>query len=160
VTDRHLFSRLPDVELADLPGPIARSLERPRRRRKQRPHRAQIVVDDSLARGAAKRLKQLPDQLPGQLGVLAEQPVDLRLIRVELGALRRPPVDRRLVALITRADTCRVVDPEGIPLSSRPTSVVGVADRPDPRHDVMVVDDLGEVIARIRRIKLVVATPD
>ena len=71
VTDRHLLARLPDVELADLPGPPDRPPERPRRRREQRPHLAQVVIDDRLARPAAQRLKQLADPDPGQRRILA-----------------------------------------------------------------------------------------
>ena len=45
------------------PGPIDRPLKRPRRRREQRPHLAQIVIDDRLAAIEAQRRDQLADAL-------------------------------------------------------------------------------------------------
>jgi hypothetical protein len=52
-----------------------------RRRREQRPDLAQVVIDDRLAAIEAQRRDQLPDALPRQLRVLAQQPVDLVLER-------------------------------------------------------------------------------
>ena len=69
VPDRDLGLRLPQIELADLARPIDRALKRPRRRRKQRPHLAQVVIEDRLAARIAQRRDQLTDPLPGQLGV-------------------------------------------------------------------------------------------
>src|SRR5204862_1862366 len=54
VTDRHRRPGLPDVELTDLPGPPDRPLKRPRRRREQRPHLAQVGIHARLARPAAQ----------------------------------------------------------------------------------------------------------
>jgi hypothetical protein len=94
VADRDLGPRLPDVELADLAGPIDRALKRPRRD-EQRPDFAQVVIDDRLAAVEPQRRDQLPDSLPADRRVLAEQPVDLRLEGVQLGARRRPLIPRR-----------------------------------------------------------------
>ena len=66
MTDRELLAGLPQVELADLPGPIDRPLKRPRCRRKQRPDLAQIVIDDRLAAIEAQRRDQLTDTLARQ----------------------------------------------------------------------------------------------
>jgi hypothetical protein len=63
VPDRDLLGGLPEVELADLARPIDRPLKRPGRI-KQRPHLAQIVIDDRVAAIEPQRLDQLPDPLP------------------------------------------------------------------------------------------------
>ena len=88
VPDRDLAARLPEIELADLARPIDRALKRPRRRREQRPHLAQVVIDDRLAAIEAQRRDQLPDPLTRQRRIAVEQPMDLVLERIEL---RRPP---------------------------------------------------------------------
>jgi hypothetical protein len=49
VADRDLRARLPEVELADLTRSIHGPLKRPRRRREQRPHLTQVIIDDRLA---------------------------------------------------------------------------------------------------------------
>jgi hypothetical protein len=49
VADRDLGPGLPQIELADLAGPIDRALERSWRRREQRADHAQVVIDDRLA---------------------------------------------------------------------------------------------------------------
>ncbi len=49
VADRYRAARLPQVELADLPGSIQRPLKRARRRRKQRSHLTQIRLQDRAA---------------------------------------------------------------------------------------------------------------
>jgi hypothetical protein len=67
MTDRHLGLGLPNVELADLTGPVDGALKRPRRRREQRPDLAQIVIDDRLAAIKAKWCDQLTDPLARQL---------------------------------------------------------------------------------------------
>jgi hypothetical protein len=72
VPDRDLVTRLPEIELADLARPIDRALKRPRPRQKQRPHLAQVIVDDRLRRRAPQRLKQLADPDPRQLGLVAQ----------------------------------------------------------------------------------------
>jgi hypothetical protein len=77
--DPQFAHRLPDVELDDLARPIDRPLKGPRRRQEQRPHLAQIVINDRLASRAAQRRQQLAHAHPRQLGVLAQQPVDLIL---------------------------------------------------------------------------------
>ena len=97
MTDRDLLAGFPQVELADLPGPIDGPLKRPRRRRKQPPHLAQIVIDDRLAAIEAKRRDQLTDTLAGQLRIGPQQPMDLVLERIELRRRRRPPIDRRRI---------------------------------------------------------------
>ena len=74
VTDGHLLTWLPEIELADLAGSIDGALKRPRRRREQRADLAQIVIDDRLADGAAQRLQQLPNPDAGQLRIALQQP--------------------------------------------------------------------------------------
>jgi hypothetical protein len=64
LADRDLIAGLPQVELADLPGPVDRALKGARRTQ-QRPHLAQVVIDDGLAASKAKRCDQLPDPLTG-----------------------------------------------------------------------------------------------
>ena len=86
--------RLPEVELADLARPIDRPLIGPRRR-KQRPHLAQIVIDDRLAALEPERRDQLPHPLPRHLRILLEQPMDLVLERIQLRPRRRAPIPRR-----------------------------------------------------------------
>jgi hypothetical protein len=93
--DRNRLRRLPQIELADLRRSIDRALETPRRRREQRPQLAQIVVQDRLGARVAERLDQLPDPLTGQLGILAQQPVDLVLERLQLRRPRRSHITRR-----------------------------------------------------------------
>ncbi len=68
------------------------------RRREQRPDLAQVVIDDRLARPAAQRLQQLADPDAGQLRVLAQQPVDLVLKRLQHAPARRPRIARRPLA--------------------------------------------------------------
>ena len=57
-----------------------------------------VVIDDRLARPTAQRLQQLADPDPGQLRVLAQQPVDLVLERLQHARLRRPRIARRPLA--------------------------------------------------------------
>ena len=85
---------LPEVELADLPRPIDRPLIGPRRH-EQRPHVAQIVIDDRLAAIEPQRRDQLTDPLAGHLGVTAQQLVDLVLERIQLRPRSLAPVPRR-----------------------------------------------------------------
>jgi hypothetical protein len=94
--DRDRRGRLPEIELADLPRPIGSPLEGARRRREQCPHLAQVVVEDRLRPGVAERLDQLADPLPRQLGILAQQPMNLALERIELRRPRPPLIARRL----------------------------------------------------------------
>jgi len=96
--DRHLIARLPQIELTQLPGSIDRALKRPRRRREQRPHFAQIVIDHRLARLAAQRLEQLPNPNARQLRIGAQQPVNLVLERVELRLAQAAAIRRRRLA--------------------------------------------------------------
>jgi hypothetical protein len=49
VPNRHLALGLPQIELADLAGPIDRPLKRSWPRREQRADLAQVVIDDRLA---------------------------------------------------------------------------------------------------------------
>jgi len=90
VTDGHLNARLPDIELADLARPIDRALRRPRGR-EQRPDLTQVVIEDRLAANPARRLKQLPDPDTRKVGIVTQQPRDLRLERIKL----RPAGARR-----------------------------------------------------------------
>jgi hypothetical protein len=105
---------LPAIELAQLARPIDRALERPWSRREQRPHFAQIVIDDRLAAIKALLRDQLADALTRQLRVPAQQPMDLVLERVQLRARPRALVLRRLVALDRVAD--RVAMQPGAPV--------------------------------------------
>jgi len=112
MTDRDLVPGLPEVELADLPGPINRALVGARRP-EHRAHLTQVVIDDRLAAIKPKRRDQLPDPLPSDLRVIPEQPVDLILKRIELRPARRAPIDRRLVAVNRSTD--------GVPMQPGPT---------------------------------------
>lgn len=96
--DRHLASGLPDVELADLARPVDRPLRRPDGP-EQRPHLAQIVIEDRLAAIPPQRLEQLADPNPGQSRITVQQPMDLRLEPVEL----RPPLPPRIPRRLRRA---------------------------------------------------------
>jgi hypothetical protein len=110
MADRDLGARLPQIELADLRRPIDGALKRPGRG-EQRADLAQVVIDDRLAPVEPQRRDQLTDPLPGHRRVLAQQPMDLRLKRVELRARRRTSIDRRL--LRTQRAAHRVaIDPE------------------------------------------------
>jgi hypothetical protein len=75
--DRDLRARLPQIELANLPGPIGRALKRPGRRQEERPDLAQIVVDDGLATNKARRRDQFANLLTRQPRIATEQPMDL-----------------------------------------------------------------------------------
>jgi hypothetical protein len=111
VPDRDLGAWLPEVELADLARSIDGALERPWRRQEQRPHLAQVVVDDRLAAVEPQRHDQLPDPLAGHPRLDLQQPVDLGLERIELRPHRRAPIDRRLVGPQRPADRV-AIDPE------------------------------------------------
>ena len=95
MADGDLLAGLPEVELADLPGSIDGALERPWRRQEQRPHLAQVVIDDRLAAIEPKRRDQLPDPLTRQPRIAAKQPMDLVLERIELRPRRRAGIARR-----------------------------------------------------------------
>jgi hypothetical protein len=60
VADRDLARGLPQIELADLPGPIHGPLVGARRQ-VERADLAHIVIDDRLAAAKPKRLKLLPN---------------------------------------------------------------------------------------------------
>ncbi len=94
--DRDLLRRLPEIELAQLARPVGRALVGPRRRSKQRPDLAQVVVEDRLAALVAELGQPLAHDRPRQARVLAQQPVDLLPERLELRRPHRPPVARRL----------------------------------------------------------------
>ncbi|MDQ2896601.1 MAG: hypothetical protein M3Y09_13320 [Actinomycetota bacterium] len=97
--NRDLIARLPDIELADLARSINRPDKRSGRPGEQRPNLPQIVINDRLARDAPQRFKQLPDPDAGQLGILGQQPVDLRFERLQDPHLRYPLItQRRLTA--------------------------------------------------------------
>ena len=68
--------RLPKIELADLARPVDGALERPRRRPKQRPHLAHVIIDDRLDAPIAQRLDQLADPLARQLRIVLQQAMD------------------------------------------------------------------------------------
>jgi hypothetical protein len=91
VADRDLSAWLPEVELDELAGTVDRALERAWRVN-DRPHLAQVVVDDRLRALEAERLDQLADAHAGERRVIAQQAQDLVLERVELRALGCTPV--------------------------------------------------------------------
>ena len=74
---------LPQIELADLAGPIDRALKRPRRLRTAAAPRAGSHRRSSC-RPRPQRLDQLADPLARQPRILAQQPVDLVLERIQL----------------------------------------------------------------------------
>jgi hypothetical protein len=92
VTDRDRPRRLPEIELADLPRPVAPALVGARRR-EEGPHLAQVVVDDRLS---ARPVQELARARPRQVRVGLEQAMDLGLEGIELRARRRSLVTRRL----------------------------------------------------------------
>jgi hypothetical protein len=101
--DRHLRARLPNIKLADLARPVDRPLRRPGGL-EQRPDLPQVVIKDRLAAIPPQRLQQLADADPGQRGILAEQPLDLGLERIELRAARPARVPRRHTRAQRRPD--------------------------------------------------------
>jgi hypothetical protein len=97
VTDRDLRSRLPQVELQQLPGPIRRALIRPRAL-EQRPDLAQVVIEDRLRTLVAELNDQLADALARDARIVAQQAMDLVLEGVQLRRPRRALIARRPVA--------------------------------------------------------------
>ena len=95
--DRDLSLGLPEIELADLARAIDRPLKRPRRRREQRPHLTQIIIDDRLATLEPSWAISSRTRCPWSPRILAQQPVDLVLERIELRPRRRPRIARRAV---------------------------------------------------------------
>ncbi len=83
MTDRHLSSGLPPIELTDLRRSIHRPLKRPGRPGEQRPHLPQIVIHHGLTRRAPQRLQQLPDPDARKLRIPGQQPVDLGFKRLQ-----------------------------------------------------------------------------
>jgi hypothetical protein len=65
-TDRNLPRRLPQIELAERARPVRGALERARPRQKQRPHLAQVVIQDRLAPVVTLLLEQLAHPLARQ----------------------------------------------------------------------------------------------
>src|SRR5215207_5456390 len=119
VPDRHLGLRLPKIELADLARAIDRPLKRPRRRREQWPHLAQIVIDDRLAALEPELGDQLADALARQPRISLEQPMDLVLKRIKLRTRRRPRIARRLIAPKRAADRLPVQPGPAMNLADR-----------------------------------------
>ena len=64
-------------------------------RHQQRPDLAQVVIDDRLAAVEPQRRDQLPDPLSAHRRLVAKQPMDLRLERIELRAHRPAPIAGR-----------------------------------------------------------------
>ena len=77
VADRHLALGLPEVELQQLAAAIDGALEGPRPRRVERAQLSDVVIDQRLAAVEAQLADQLEHADRGQLGVLAQQPLDL-----------------------------------------------------------------------------------
>jgi hypothetical protein len=94
MADRDLRRRLPQIELADLPRSIDGALTRSRRR-EQRPHLAQVVIDDRLAARKTERRDQLRIRCPGSVGSSRSSGWISSLKRIELRPRRRPLIPRR-----------------------------------------------------------------
>jgi hypothetical protein len=108
VADRDLASRLPEVELQQLPGAVDRALVGAPALIK-RAQLAHVVVEDRLAALIAELLDQLADPLGGDPRVLLQQPLDVVLERGELRRSRRALVARRPVPPQRAADRIAVV---------------------------------------------------
>src|SRR5215211_1473587 len=122
VADGDLLARLPEVELDELAGPVAGALEGARRG-EDRSQLAHVVVQDRLAAPVAGGGDPLADHLGGNVPVVPQKLVDLRLERIELGGPRRPrPIRRRPRAAQRRADR--------------------VARVPGPPRDLLVLSDV------------------
>src|SRR5215216_2173152 len=72
--DRDLPRVLPDVELQKLPGAVAGALIGARRQI-ERPHLAQVVVEDRPRAPIAILLERLPQPLARQARIIPQQPV-------------------------------------------------------------------------------------
>jgi hypothetical protein len=140
--DRDLRARLPEVELAERPRPVRGALKAARPRQKQRPHLAQVVVEDRLAARVAEPGDQLADARAGQARLGAEQTVDLLLERVELGGTERARVPRRPLAAERLADRVAIALGAAGDLPNRqPLDVVQAADLGPllhPYHDLLL----------------------
>ncbi len=93
VADGDLLARLPEVELADLPGPVDGALVGAPGG-KARADLAQVVVEDRLAALITELGEQLADAGAGDAVVRAQKALDLLLEGVELGGRLRPVVGR------------------------------------------------------------------
>ena len=123
MTDRDLPGGLPEIELADLARAIDRALKRPGRI-KQRPHLAQVAIDDRLAAIEPQRRDELPDPLPGQLRVGLQQPVDLDLN----GSSFDPAAGREYFGAVAERNAERIV------LRSRPVRrAISLIDTPSTK---------------------------
>src|SRR6266536_2853735 len=127
--NRDLAARLPNVELAERAWTIRRALERARPRQKQRPHLAQVIVEDRLGADVALLLEQLAHPLARQPRIQTQQPLHLVAKRVELRRARRAPILGR------RARAQRTPD--------RVTTVAGAPDDlldRQPLHEIQAAD--------------------
>jgi hypothetical protein len=93
--DRDLPARLPEIELQERARPVGGALEGTRPRQKQRPHLAQVVVQDRLAARVALLLQELAHPRARQPRLCVQQPVDLLTEGIELRRPRQPPIARR-----------------------------------------------------------------
>jgi hypothetical protein len=140
--DRDLRARLPEVELAERARPVLRALEAARAGQEERPHLAQVVVEDRLAALEALLFDQLPDPLAGQARLGAEQAVDLLLERVELGGAGWARVPRRPLGAERPADRVAIAPrAAGDLLDWQPLDEVQAADLGPllhPDHDLLL----------------------
>jgi hypothetical protein len=109
VADGNRCRWLPQVPLADLARAIDGALEGPLCQ-EQRAHLAQVVIDDRLRTVEPQRLDQLADANAGQLGVFAQEPVDLPLEGIELRRPAPPLIARRRLRAQGAADRV-AIDP-------------------------------------------------
>jgi hypothetical protein len=99
-------ARTPQVELHELSRPIHRPLVRPRRRREQRPHLAQVRIEDGLMPGVPQRCDELGDANGRQLRLVPKEAMDLILERVELRAACVALVSRRIICAAPAGWSC------------------------------------------------------
>jgi hypothetical protein len=97
IAHRDLTARLEQVELQQLARPIDGALIGALGR-KQRPHLTHVVVEDCLRAVEADLAQQLAHALAGNARILAQQPVNLVLERVELRGAPCPAIPRRALA--------------------------------------------------------------
>ena len=109
MADRDLLARLPEVELADLPGPVDGALVGAPGS-EARAHLAQVVVEDRLAAFEAELRDQLADAGAGHAVVALQQALDLLLEGVEFGGRLRSAVGRRVLR--------RQGAPDGFPMQA------------------------------------------
>jgi hypothetical protein len=132
VADRDLGPRLPEVELADLPGPVDGALIGAPRG-EPRADLAQVLVEDRLPTLIAELGDQLADAGARQAMVGAQQALDLLLERVELGGLLlASPVGGRALGGEGPPDRFPVqAGAAGVSRIETPSKVTGIGQQDD-----------------------------